>query len=310
MNFSFIIPIFNEENYIAKCLDSIVSEMKEGDEIIVVDNGSTDRSIEIALSYDVSILFKPDKTIGSIRNDGAFIANKELIAFIDADCIICKGWRERVIEDLKNDKIIACGSKYKIPINASWIEKVWFSQRSNKKSFAKYLNAGNFVIRKNIFEENSGFNDQIITGEDAELCLRLRNLGYLILEDPEICCIHLGNPNNLLEFYKKQRWQGLGMLGTFKIYLFDKPLIMTIIFFLSIILSIGITFLYSGYSIIFFNIIIILFVPILAAIFRVLQYKNYNYFLELVFLYLIYFSARSNSIIIIFYNYIQRLLME
>ena len=109
--FSFVIPVLNGERFIEGCLKSIIAEMTAEDEITVVDNGSTDRTLEIVRSFaQVRLLEHPHMTISTLRNWGAATSTREYLAFIDADCLVCDGWRAAAVRILSNPKVSATGS--------------------------------------------------------------------------------------------------------------------------------------------------------------------------------------------------------
>ena len=294
MRISFIVPMYNEEMNIKRCIESILSEMQGDDELIVVDNGSSDRSNNICIQYArLRLLTLPRNTIGAARNYGSNFAKNELIAFIDADCEIVSGWRNSVIKAISNDNIAAVGSRYQIPTSPHIIEKVWYSQKLNKVSKVKYINSGNFIIKKTVFVSLGGFNEKLITGEDAELGWRINKEGYIIVEDPEIICIHHGNPKSIMEFYRKQKWHAVGMLGTFRVSFYDKPFLMTCFFICSLLSATYFLMIRS----ICFLIISILLIPSSTAIYRVIQYNKIWYLIHYMILYTIYYIARSHALI-------------
>jgi len=242
----------------------------------------------------ITLISVPRMTISSARNIGVRNTKNELIAFIDADCVILPGWRKRVIHCISKGDIAAVGSRYHLPNNPNIIEKVWYSQKIHEVSRAKYINSGNLVVKKKIFEKIGGFNEQLITGEDAELGWRLNRDGYIVVEDPTIVCIHNGNPKSLAGFYKKQKWHAIGMFGTYRISLFDKPLIMTFAFFICIIIAI---FINIKKVPLVYSILTFLSVPTITSIYRVYQYKNVKYIFHLVALYVIYYTARLHALL-------------
>lgn len=299
MNISFIIPLYNEETTIRLCLESIVEQMCTGDEIIVVDNGSTDNSVNHVISFpDITILDKPKVTIAAVRNSGAMIAKSDILAFIDADCVLSRHWRDEVVRFLRDERISATGSRVDIPADAVWIERVWYSQRDNTCSRVSYINSGNFVVRKSVFDKVGGFSEALITGEDSELGWRINKAGHSIVNNPAIRSIHLGNPKNLKHFYRKERWRALGMMGTFRISWFDKPLIMTIAFAVCNVAGICISLYLAATGSVSHAIpaflCLTLCVPSITASYRVLRFKNTRYFFHLICLYWIYFLARAN----------------
>ena len=85
--FSIIIPNYNEEKYIKRCLDSIFNQtMNKGKyEVIVIDDGSTDKSIEIIKQYDVKLLNSNRLGAGGARNKGLDIASGKYIILLDGD---------------------------------------------------------------------------------------------------------------------------------------------------------------------------------------------------------------------------------
>ena len=88
MKFSIIIPAYNEEKLLGRCLDSIIAASvpyKGQVEVIVVLNRCTDRTEEIARSYDCIIVTEDRKNMSIIRNAGVKVARGEIIATIDAD---------------------------------------------------------------------------------------------------------------------------------------------------------------------------------------------------------------------------------
>ncbi len=307
MDISFVIPLRNEETTIRLCIESIAVQMHTGDEIIVVDNGSTDASINnISGLRNVTMISKPEATIAAVRNAGAAIAKGDILAFIDADCVLSRNWRDETVRTLSDDSVSATGAKVDIPDDAVWVEKVWYSQRDSKCSQVSYINSGNFVMRKRVFEIVGGFSEALITGEDSELGWRINKAGYVIISNPAIRSIHLGNPKNIGSFYKKEKWHALGMMGTFKVSCIDKPLIMTAAFMVCNLLALCI-FLYLtlrgnlGYGILAFFALTVS-VPAVTSLYRVMQFGNTRYLFHLVCLYWIYFLARANVLFSIGFN--------
>jgi cellulose synthase/poly-beta-1,6-N-acetylglucosamine synthase-like glycosyltransferase len=295
---SFIIPMHNEDRTIAQCLDAIDAERAGNDEIIVVDNGSTDHSIAIVNGFSkVALLLKPGVKVAALRNAGARRAGGDLLVFIDADCVVCKGYRNNLLAAFKEPGVGASGSKVDLPSNPHWIEKAWYSQKRYTTGKVKYINSGNLAVRKKIFDEIGGFDETLITGEDSELCWRLNRAGYAVVEYPEVRAIHYGNPKDLGSFYKQQQWHGLGMFGTLRISWINKPFIMTLLFICSTLSAIVSPYLLRDHVSVATSLLtslgLILFVPFVTSLYRVLQFKNYAYFFHLMVLYLLFYTARS-----------------
>jgi glycosyltransferase involved in cell wall biosynthesis len=309
MNISFIVPVYNEESTIVTCIEAILAQLCYGDEIIVVDNGSTDKTLAyLSLMKDVNVISNPGVTIAAVRNSGAEIATNEVLAFVDADCVLSPHWRDAVVDTLEDKRVGATGSKVDIPTDAVWIERAWYSQRSSGCSQASYINSGNLVVRKNVFDEVGGFWESLTTGEDSELGWRINRAGYVVFSNPAIKSVHLGNPKKLYSFYKKEKWHALGMMGTFKISCLDKPVIMTVLFLVLNALAIILFFVYvfRGSMSVAMMVLVAssLLVPIVTAIYRITVFKNKYYFVQLVALYWVYYLARTQVLISVVFNHV------
>lgn len=105
MKISVVIPVFNEEKYLGKCLESLMNLEEKAFEIIVVNNNSTDKSEKIAATFPVTILNQPQKGIIPTRNAGFDAACGDIIARCDADTIIPKDWISRIRKTFENTSI-------------------------------------------------------------------------------------------------------------------------------------------------------------------------------------------------------------
>ncbi|HBG49140.1 MAG TPA: hypothetical protein DDW90_06490 [Cyanobacteria bacterium UBA9971] len=100
---SVIIPIYNAENTLEKCLDSIINQTLSDIEIILVDDGSTDKSLEIIQKYEqqdsrIKLIHQKNNGASAARNAGLKIAEGEYISFVDSDDWIDKKMYEELIE--------------------------------------------------------------------------------------------------------------------------------------------------------------------------------------------------------------------
>ena len=115
---SVIIPAYNIEDYIGRCLDSIISQTYKNLEIIVVDDGSRDYTGEILDNYAkkdrrIKVIHKENGGVSSARNKGIEAAEGDYIGFIDGDDLIEPGMYKTLVDLLEeeNADIAHCGRK-------------------------------------------------------------------------------------------------------------------------------------------------------------------------------------------------------
>jgi len=108
MNVTVVIPALNEEDSIGGTLDAVTQQLSFGDEVLVLDNGSTDRTAEIAVSFDhVRVISVPDKTLAQVRQHGAESARNPIVATTDADTLPGEHWVDRIKYHFESDPELA-----------------------------------------------------------------------------------------------------------------------------------------------------------------------------------------------------------
>ncbi len=101
--FSIIVPVYNVEKYIKKCLDSIFNQSFKDFEVIVVNDGTKDDSMKIVNNYDVIVVSQENMGLSEARNNGVKKAKGEYIIFIDSDDYIEKDLLKRIDESTSNN---------------------------------------------------------------------------------------------------------------------------------------------------------------------------------------------------------------
>lgn len=308
MDFSIIIPAKNEEKNIAACLDSIsaVDYPKDLYEVIVIDNGSTDRTVDIAESKNADVYVQPDLTISGLRNYGAEQAQGKILAFLDADCTVKEDWLKNAAKYLCIESVVSFGSAAVLPHETTWVQRAWFPVRNRDrvKKNVEWLESANVFVRKDSFEKVMGFDETLMTCEDYDLSVRLRSVGDIVY-DPDIVAVHHREPATINDFFKKEIWRSKSNRERFFSLGFDKNEIPSLlippiyfILFCSFFIFLILFGFYDGdelnFSVVLF--LIIFQTPIfLISIKKVFPSKEILNYFQLFFLLNIYFFARGLS---------------
>lgn len=219
---SVIIPVYNEKWCISRCLDSVLNQNYSKDlmEIVVVDNGSNDGTLAILRYYQlndarIKVLSKLGGTIAAVRNFGERNSIGSILAFLDGDSVVEPNWLKIGINQLKIKADIVCvGFAMSPPSPEShWVQKAWYdignSSRHKNITEVKWLCSFNMIIDRKAFKTVNGFDEDLITGEDYDLGVRLNVLGKLIFSNASHV-IHLGNVNSVSEMVLKEMWRSKG----------------------------------------------------------------------------------------------------
>src|SRR3990172_4430269 len=160
---SAIIPAFNEELYIEKCVESLKNQDLDKSlyEIIVVDNGSSDNTYKLAQQMGVKALKETQRGVSSARNKGAQNASGEILVFPDADCLYPKDWLTRIVNIFKESPSLdALGGTF-VFYDAT---PFWKKASIVSKSFIYHIAGGNMAVRKKAFQQVGGFDTRYNIG--------------------------------------------------------------------------------------------------------------------------------------------------
>ena len=144
---SIIVPIYNTEKYLPKCLDSIINQTYQGLEIILVDDGSTDNSGKIADDYAlkdkrIKVIHQKNQGQSTARNTGLAKATGDYISFIDSDDEIKNNFIEELLSPYSdNTSVSVCGMHYK-RVRKKTAENVYINPlraRHKNESKAAYI---------------------------------------------------------------------------------------------------------------------------------------------------------------------------
>lgn len=187
---SVIIPVYNMEEYLAEAVDSVLASTYPNIEVLIIDDGSTDHSSEIAQTYSrkdprVHFYSQPNQGVSTARNLGLQKAKGEFVLPVDADDKISSDFIEKAVNILQNQsqiKIVTC-------------ELMLFGEKNGIKKYRKYKKS--LLARKNIIDacalyrsadalKIGGYNEEIIGREDWEFWISMLKNGGEVYHLPEV----------------------------------------------------------------------------------------------------------------------------
>jgi len=184
---SVIVPSLNEGKFLPRCLKSLVRQSsRRMAEIIVVDGGSTDGTIQVAEEYADKVLVEPARPVGAARNIGAKQAEGEILAFIDADTIASKDWLEQIALALDSKPWAVGVTGPTLPYEGTHFDRIVYHvatgwvQRFSLRLGRPHVAGFNCAYRKRAFWDAGGFDEDRVLLEDVMLSLRMRHHGRIV----------------------------------------------------------------------------------------------------------------------------------
>ena len=201
---SVVIPTYNSEKTLAKCLESIKNQTYKNIEIIVVDNFSTDRTRNISSNYGCKVfLLKSERTMA--KNFGARKAKGKYVCFIDSDMELS----EKVIEECVS--LIELNEKVGgiiIP-ERSVGKSFWVKVRDFERSFyaGTEIESARF-FRKELVDEVNGFDEDVTFFEESTLPQKIEKLGYDVRKRIVSPIFHIEDDFSIWKWLRKKYYYG------------------------------------------------------------------------------------------------------
>ena len=217
---SFVIPAFREAANIGRTIASIREHVPPDDlaEIIVCDHGSDDDTVAIAREAGAIVEVWHDGTIARQRNRGAALATGDILVFLDADTSLTPEWADALPAmraRLGRDERTVTGSHPQPPPGPNWLHRHWFANLAGDEG-ARHLGSAHLVMTRRQFEAIGGFDAELETGEDFEICLRAVAHGSHIVIDERLRAIHHDFPRTLAAFVRREAWHGRGNFASWQ----------------------------------------------------------------------------------------------
>lgn len=192
-----IIPARNASGTLGQSLKALLAQISSDDEVIVVDDYSTDDTSEVAARFNVKVLKLPrHQGISAARNSGVEQTRAPVLFFYDADVVLAPGALARARAIMARPEVGATFGSYDddpdAPTTVSRFKNLahhHFHQRSHTEASTFWGGCG--LVRRDLFVAAGGFDDDQRTIEDVELGYRLVRRGVRIVLDPELQVKHL-----------------------------------------------------------------------------------------------------------------------
>jgi len=227
---SIIISAKNEEKRIGPTLKSIENLDYSNYEVILVDGGSTDRTIEIAEEENVQILRQKDSTPGEGRNTGIRNSQSSIIAVLDGDCIPRKDWlkngvrlidREKNVGGIGGPRVASCYGNSKsrryldvISTRFASFGSPVFARPEFQKEVTNLGGVGIYV--REALERSGLYSEDLRFCEDVDLDFRIRDAGYRLLYSPNVVVEHNWKVDSFRKLFRHMFAYGQGRANASK----------------------------------------------------------------------------------------------
>lgn len=231
MKISIIVLTCNSEKYLVECLDNIQKNTISGDEVIVIDNNSTDNTKSILKKYQNISLYFINKNIGisAGRNLGAELAKNKVLAFIDSDILLDENSLKKARESYKEfnaSSVVGIylehgdGLNWHVEMNRELFaskRKPNFKKQITYKNFTTF-SGGLCLINKETFNKYNSFNVKFSNGpsEDIELELKMLKNKETIIFEKEFSANHYKSHMNFKKLMKRSYKSGIGIANLIK----------------------------------------------------------------------------------------------
>lgn len=210
---SIIIRCYNEREHIGKLLHGIFEQTYDDFEVILVDSGSTDGTLELAQQYPIEdvVHIPPEKfSFGRALNYGCEVARGQFCVFISAHCYPKRiDWLERLLEKFEDDDIAMVYGKQRgggpTKFSERQIFQRWFPDEDIDYQLTPFANNANAAIRRRLWEEYS-YDEQLTGLEDLDWGKRVKEAGYEVsyASEAEVIHIHDETPRDIYNRYRRE----------------------------------------------------------------------------------------------------------
>ena len=204
------VATYNSVSTIVSCVESLVATEYPDKEIIIVDDGSTDETLEVLKKYPVKVIQQNHQGVSAARDNAFRNSTGEIVAYTDSDCMVDKQWVNELIKPFSDSQVGAVTGKTIFQTDSrctSRIRSLDIEERYTKRNtYTGLANGTNCAIRKKILEEIGGFNPEWFHAEDTEVSYRILQKGFKIYYQSTAIVRHV--PEGDWKSYLRKRYRG------------------------------------------------------------------------------------------------------
>jgi glycosyltransferase involved in cell wall biosynthesis len=212
---SVVICAYNAERTMRPCMESLRRLKYPNYEVVVVDDGSRDRTAEIAMEFpEFRLIRQPNKGLSVARNVGLFAARGEIIAYTDSDCVVDPDWLTLMVRAMVEGGFDGCGGPNYAPHEEGRVEGCVAAAPGAPchvlvaEDRAEHLAGCNMVFTKAALVAVGGFDAQFTSaGDDVDICWRVLDAGMTLGYCPSAFVWHFRR-NTVKAYYGQQRGYG------------------------------------------------------------------------------------------------------
>ncbi len=223
---SVVLPVFNDEETIEECISSLARQDYSDIELIVVDDGSTDRSpsvlSELSKKYPLTIVRTDHGGRSRAKNSGITRAQGPMVALAEADAKYGERWVSAAVRFLTDDVAAVVGPRY------CWFTDSIVAKSVDLKLRVRYHNPDfhpmtGWIFTKRALEDVQGFDPSLNVAEDRDIGIRVKKAGYRVVFAADSVMFH-AEPRSLREFLEKEFSRSVARCDFYRKYPREFPL--------------------------------------------------------------------------------------